>query len=129
MIVALGNPALWWGFLALLPFGLWGIVRRPTWQDAVTFGGYAAMFLPWFAIGRSQFLWYMLPAVPFMCLCVASTLRRLPPRASRWSASAFVLAVILAAVVFAPVWTGWRVPSSWVEGLGVAPRLAALTST
>ena len=50
-IVALGNPVLWWGFLRLLP-------RRAacrssagrSWQDALVFGGYAAMFLPWFAV-------------------------------------------------------------------------------
>ena len=28
------------------------------------------MFLPWFVVGRTQFIWYMLPAVPFMCLGV-----------------------------------------------------------
>ena len=42
------------------------------WQDAVVFGGYPAMFLPWFAVGRTQFIWYMLPAVPFMCLAVVA---------------------------------------------------------
>ena len=82
-VVALGNPALWWGFLLLLPVAIVQIVRRATWQDAVVFGGYAAMFLPWFLIGRTQFIWYMLPAVPFMCLAVAATLRRLPPRIAR----------------------------------------------
>jgi dolichyl-phosphate-mannose--protein O-mannosyl transferase len=120
-IVALGNPALWWGFLTLLPFGIWGMIRHPTWQDAVTFGGYAAMFLPWFAIGRSQFIWYMLPAVPFMCLGVAASLRRFPPSASRRLASAITVATILVVAMFAPVWTGWRVPSSWVGWLGWLP--------
>ena len=46
VVVALGNPVLWWGFLLLLPVAVMQIVRRATWQDAVVFGGYAAMFLP-----------------------------------------------------------------------------------
>ena len=31
---ALGNPALWWGFLVPLPFTLVQIVRGSAWQDA-----------------------------------------------------------------------------------------------
>ena len=38
VVVALGNPVLWWGFLLLLPFALMQIVRRATWQDAVSSG-------------------------------------------------------------------------------------------
>jgi dolichyl-phosphate-mannose-protein mannosyltransferase len=95
LVVALGNPVLWWGYLLLLPVALVQIVRRATWQDAVVFGGYAAMFLPWFLIGRTQFIWYMLPAVPFMCLGVVATLRRLSPRLARNGAIAFVGATVL----------------------------------
>ena len=53
-IVALGNPAIWWGFLALLPVGLFTVARRPTWRDALIFGGYLAMFLPWLVVPRSR---------------------------------------------------------------------------
>ena len=67
-IVALGNPVLWWGFLASLPVAAFTLLRHPTWRDALIFGGYGAMFLPWLAVPRSQFIFYMLPAVPFMCL-------------------------------------------------------------
>ena len=110
------------GVPALLPFGLWNIVRRPTWQDAVTFGGYAAMFIPWFAIGRSQFIWYMLPAVPFMCLCVASTLRQLPARVAKGLGVAFAAVTAAAAIVFAPLWAGWWVPNGWIQGLSWLPN-------
>jgi dolichyl-phosphate-mannose-protein mannosyltransferase len=37
-IAALGNPALWWGFLTLLPLGIFTVARRPTWR-ALIFGG------------------------------------------------------------------------------------------
>ena len=116
-IVALGNPALWWGFLALLPIGIVQMVRRPTWQAAVAFGGYAAMYLPWFAIGRSQFIFYLLPAVPFMCLALTSTIRGLPARHRRAVAIGFSAITLLAAVAFLPAWTGWWVPTGWMDGL------------
>ena len=83
-IAALGNPALWWGFLALLPVAALTVARRPGWQDALAFGGYGAMYLPWLLVPRSQFYFYLLPAVPFMCLCVVATVRRLPAVAARW---------------------------------------------
>jgi dolichyl-phosphate-mannose--protein O-mannosyl transferase len=121
VVVALGNPALWWGFLLLLPFALVQIVRRPSWRHAVTFGGYAAMFLPWFLIGRTQFIWYMLPAVPFMCLCVTSTLRGFPDRVSRNAAVVFGVATCIAAVAFMPLWTGWPAADAWVRGLAWLP--------
>ena len=122
VVIALGNPALWWGFLLLLPVALVQIVRRRTWQDAVVFGGYAAMFLPWFVIGRTQFIWYMLPAVPFMCLGVAATLRRLPTRLGKVLAIGFAVTSALVAVAFMAVWTAWWLPNAWLERLGWLPR-------
>ena len=117
-ILALGNPALWWTFLALLPVALFTVVRRPTWQDAVAFGGYAAMYLPWLAIRRSQFIFYMLPAVPFMCLAVVASLRRLPGGAARIIAPAIAVFALAAAAAFAPVWLGLPASASWLERLG-----------
>jgi dolichyl-phosphate-mannose--protein O-mannosyl transferase len=116
-IVALGNPALWWGFLALMPWGLVRLVRRPSWQDAVLVGGFAAMFGPWLLVPRSQFIFYMTPAVPFMCLCVTTWLRALPDRISRDAGIAFAAAVVVVATAFMPAWTGWWFPLRWSSAL------------
>jgi dolichyl-phosphate-mannose-protein mannosyltransferase len=121
VVMALGNPVLWWGFLLLLPVAIVQIVRRAAWQDAVVFGGYAAMFVPWFLIGRTQFIWYMLPAVPFMCLGVASTLRRLSPKLARNAAIVFVGAAVFVGALFLPVWTGRLTPNTWISALGWLP--------
>jgi dolichyl-phosphate-mannose-protein mannosyltransferase len=120
-IFALGNPAVWWGFLALLPVALINVVRRPTWQDAVIFGGYLALYLPWLIVSRSQFLFYMLPAVPFMCLAAVATLRRLWEGPLRILAPVAASIVLVAAVAFAPLWTGIAVPAGWVDGLELLP--------
>jgi dolichyl-phosphate-mannose--protein O-mannosyl transferase len=121
-IVALGNPALWWGFLVLLPVGLFTVARRPTWRDALIFGGYLSMFLPWLAIPRSEFFYYMLPAVPFMCLGVAAILRGLPRRAARAAGIAYAAIAGVVAIAYLPAWTGWSTSASWLNHLRVLPR-------
>lgn len=117
-IVALGNPVFWWGFLVLVPVGVVSLWRRETWREALTFGGYLAMYLPWLLVPRSQFFFYMLPAVPFMCLSVAAIARSLPDRWARATALGFAAATTLCAIVFMPAWTGWGVPAAWPRGLG-----------
>jgi len=121
VVIALGNPVLWWGFLLLLPVSIVQIFRRPVWQDAVVFGGYAAMFLPWFVVGRTQFIWYMLPAVPFMCLAVSTTLRRMPTILGRNAGILFAGATIVAALLFLPAWAGWHVADSWIRAIEWLP--------
>ena len=120
--VALGNPALWWGFLALLPLGLSTIARRPTWRDALSFGGYLAMYLPWLLVPRSQFLFYMLPALPFMCLGVAAILRALPRRVAPAAGVVCVVITTLSAVLYLPAWTGWSTSASWLSRLRLLPH-------
>jgi dolichyl-phosphate-mannose--protein O-mannosyl transferase len=114
-IVALGNPALWWGFLLCLPVAIANAVRRPRWQDAIAFGGFVAMYVPWLYVGRSQFLFYMLPAVPFMCLGVASALQGLPERIGRNLAVGGVALAAAAAAAYFPLWTGIWVDRSWLD--------------
>lgn len=116
-IVALGNPALWWGFLALLPVGAVTLARRVSWREALIFGGYLAMYLPWFFVARSQFFFYMLPAVPFMALGVVAILRGLPQRAAHVSGFAFAVVVTLIAVLYLPPWIGWPTSAEWLRGM------------
>ena len=74
------------------------------------------MFLPWFVVGRTQFIWYMLPAVPFMCLAVSTTLRRMSATLGRErSASCSEVLRIVAALLFLPAWTGGASPISGSE--------------
>lgn len=120
-IFALGNPALWWTFLALLPAAFFAVARRPTWQDAVAFGGYAAMLLPWLAVRRSEFFFYMLPAVPFMCLALVTVLRRLPARVARIAGPGLAGLAVITAALFAPVWLGLPASTSWLERLRLLP--------
>ncbi|MGH3442873.1 MAG: phospholipid carrier-dependent glycosyltransferase [Nitriliruptorales bacterium] len=69
-IIALGNPALWWGVLAaLVPLGA-GLAMREN-RAWFIFTFWAAQFVPWLAVQRASFFFYMVPAVPFMALAMA----------------------------------------------------------
>jgi dolichyl-phosphate-mannose--protein O-mannosyl transferase len=120
-VMALGNPALWWGFLALVPAAVIGAIRRPGWQDALVLGGFGALYLPWLFVGRSQFIFYLLPAVPLMCLTAVAGLRGLPARVARPAAIVFASVVLLTAAAFLPVWIGSTVSRSWIQHLRLLP--------
>lgn len=120
-VMALGNPGLWWGFLALLPIAAFTVPRRASWQDALAFGGFAALFVPWFFVGRTQFIFYVLPAVPFMCLAVVATIRRLPLPAARATTAGLCGAVLLAALAYTPLWTGSWLDRGWANHLRLLP--------
>ncbi|MDP9227249.1 MAG: phospholipid carrier-dependent glycosyltransferase [Actinomycetota bacterium] len=118
-ILALGNPILWWGFLLCLPFLAYSSTHD--WRDGVILGFLAFQYLPWLVVGRGEYIWYVLPAVPFMCLGLASTLRRLPPRVRVQVAVGVSTLAVSTAVLFSPVWIGFGVPSRWMDTLRWLP--------
>ncbi|HEY6566861.1 MAG TPA: phospholipid carrier-dependent glycosyltransferase [Actinomycetota bacterium] len=120
-IVALGNPGIWWGFLLLLPLSVLGILRRLDWRDAVVFGMVLALFAPWLFVGRTQFIFYMLPAVPFLCLGIAATLRGLEGHVRSVATWSVGLATLTAAVLFLPIWVGASIPKGWSDLLRWLP--------
>lgn len=69
-ILAVGNPALWWTFLAATALLAAGLVRRDARAWFVT-GFWAWQFLPWLLVARPSFFFYMVPVVPFLALGVA----------------------------------------------------------
>jgi dolichyl-phosphate-mannose-protein mannosyltransferase len=120
-VLAVGNPVLWWGFLGLLPVLLLALARRRDWRCALVLGGYGAMYLPWLAFGRTQFMYYMLPAVPFMALGVAASVRALPPRFQAPAGHTVALLAAIAAAALAPVWMYLPVGSGWLRAVHLLP--------
>lgn len=105
--MALGNPALWWSFLASLPVLLvcWWRGRDRT-VELVLFA-WASLHLVWLVILRPGFLYYLTPLVPFMAVGVTWTSRWVT---SRWRLGRLVpivigTAAIVALVAFMPIWT------------------------
>lgn len=67
-VLGVGTPAIWWAAMpATLAMLVWWI-RTRDWRAGAILVGVAAGWLPWLAVSRTAFLFYMLPAVPFMVL-------------------------------------------------------------
>jgi dolichyl-phosphate-mannose-protein mannosyltransferase len=108
-IMAFGSPFVWWASVVALAYVAYNLVRRRdvTGPEMVILVGFGLSYLPWLApqVARSAiFLFYMLPAVPFMCLGLAYALTHI---GWSWEARAaqalFAAGAIAAFVYFQPL--------------------------
>ncbi|HXF73564.1 MAG TPA: phospholipid carrier-dependent glycosyltransferase [Actinomycetota bacterium] len=77
VIYAMGNPAVFWGSLLAIPYALSAWARRRDWRAGFVALSALALYLPWFAVSRPQFLFYMTPIVPSLVLALTYGLRDL----------------------------------------------------
>ena len=74
-IVAIGNPAIFWGSILALPFTAWCWRRTRDWRAGFILLAVLVQWLPWFKVTRPQFFFYVLPMTPFMVLACVYTVR------------------------------------------------------
>jgi dolichyl-phosphate-mannose--protein O-mannosyl transferase len=106
-VLALGNPAIWWASIpAVAACAVWWVRRRGP-AEAVVVAGVAAGYLWWIPATVSRpfsFIFYITPALPFMCLALAVASRRLwTRRAGRAVVAAGVAAAIASFAFFLPI--------------------------
>lgn len=71
-VLAVGTPAIWWMSILALAGTAWGWVSRRDWRASFVLVTFAAGYLPWFwPADRTEFFFYALPALPFLCLALA----------------------------------------------------------
>ncbi len=73
-VLAIGTPAIWWAGAAVLLAMLWLWVSRRDWRGAAVLAMALTAIVPWIRDdldSRTMFLFYALPAVPFLCLGLA----------------------------------------------------------
>jgi dolichyl-phosphate-mannose-protein mannosyltransferase len=73
-VLAIGTPAIWWAAIPMLLALLWLWVSRRDWRAAAVLLLSLTAIVPWVRddlAGRTMFLFYALPAVPFLCLGLA----------------------------------------------------------
>lgn len=121
-VIALGNPIIWWAALLAIPYQLWHWITTRDWRSGAILAGIAAGWLPWMLyLDRTIFTFYTVAYVPFVVLAVAFTimqlLQRKPPQEQRviiGLVGLYLLAVVVAAWWFYPIWTGEVIPySQW----------------
>ena len=110
-IVALGNPLLWWAFVATLPWLARAWLRKGDHTADVVLLGFVATYVPWLLVRRTSFLYYLTPLVPFLAIGVAWALQRLwrssfPGALPRGALVTYLLAAFLTAALLLPVWIG-----------------------
>lgn len=73
-ILLFPNPGVWW---AALPAGGWMLyraVRGRHQAERIVMSGWLVQYLPWLAVSRPLFFFYMTPVTPFMDLALAGGL-------------------------------------------------------
>jgi dolichyl-phosphate-mannose--protein O-mannosyl transferase len=75
-ILAIGNPAIFWSSLVTLPYLAWAwLGRHKDWRAGLILIAFASQYLPWFAVSRPQFFFYMSPITPFLVLAAVYAAR------------------------------------------------------
>jgi dolichyl-phosphate-mannose--protein O-mannosyl transferase len=112
-ILGVGNPAIWWMALAAIPILLWFGVRRRDWRAFAILGFYAVQYLPWLIVPRPNFLFYLTPAVPFICLTLVYATWRLGEKWwGRWVPVVVVTVVVSAFLFWFPIWMAMEIPQN-----------------
>jgi dolichyl-phosphate-mannose-protein mannosyltransferase len=130
-LLAIGNFLLWWmGIATWVVLSLLAILRRD-WRAGLAPALVAVLYLPWLLTSRQTYIYYMVPAVPFIAIMVAFGLSRLvgdpwapppgaqldaaPPtgdrrRRRRLGAWAFCAACVAVGALYVPFVLGTPVP-------------------
>jgi dolichyl-phosphate-mannose--protein O-mannosyl transferase len=119
-IIATGNPFVWWPSVLALLYAAVRWLRRRSFRspEGLIVGGFVCTYLPWVALqaftGRSAtFIFYILPAVPFMCLALAYVAVRI---GKSWEAiaaiSLFSAGTVVLFAFYYPLLTQAPIPKS-----------------
>jgi dolichyl-phosphate-mannose-protein mannosyltransferase len=86
-VLATGNPLAWWAALVVMAIlvGKWLRVRDVASPEGFILAGFALLYGPWMVLAGDRsavFLFYLLPALPFMYLALGYGAARLRP--TRW---------------------------------------------
>jgi dolichyl-phosphate-mannose-protein mannosyltransferase len=125
-ILATGNPFVWWTSIGALLYVAYRFVRRPrvAGPEAFILAGFLFMYAPWFVLARDRsavFIFYMLPALPFMFMALAY----IAVRISEWWEGRAAIAIFVATtlglfVYFYPLMTGRPISyRSWAERMWI----------
>ena len=70
-VLDVGTPALWWAFAPAVLWAGWIALARRDWRGWAVLVAFAAGWLTWFSVpGRTMFIFYMTPLVPFLVIGV-----------------------------------------------------------
>ena len=125
-----GNPLVWWPALACIFYLAmrWSRRQDPTDPAGFILIGFGVLYLPWFALTAPPFTWgrslvfifYLLPALPFLHLALGRTLQDLAQPRIRRAGGALILLLAGGGFVFLhPILTGRPISrAAWAARVG-----------
>jgi dolichyl-phosphate-mannose-protein mannosyltransferase len=75
-VLAIGNPFIFWASVVAIPAVSVMWYRLRDWRAGFIVVAFAGQYLPWFAVTRPTFFFYVLPLTPFMILGITYVLER-----------------------------------------------------
>lgn len=112
-IIALGNPVLWWSAIPALLTTLW-VTRRDLAQGpAFAMLAVLAFYLPWSLISRTQFQYYIVPAIPFLMIILAWYLTQLRTKLRNRIITGLASLAIFVFVFWYPLLIGYPISSAF----------------
>jgi Gpi18-like mannosyltransferase/predicted membrane-bound dolichyl-phosphate-mannose-protein mannosyltransferase len=125
-IIAIPNPAVWWGGLVSIPFVGWLGFRERNKGYLLLLTAYLFQWLPWAASPRVAFEYHFFPNLAIICLANAVLLQRAWQYGARYATEgardlfarygamrlavvAYLALVVGLAVFFYPIWAGLHV--------------------
>jgi len=117
-VTSVGNPLIWWPAAAALVYQTYRAVFVRDWRSTAAVVGVAAGWVPWlFYPERTTFTFYSVVFLPFLVIALTLSLGQLLGRSGArgrpWRiglVGGYLLAVVVAAWWFYPVWTAMEIP-------------------
>jgi dolichyl-phosphate-mannose-protein mannosyltransferase len=119
-ITVVGNPIIWWAAALALIAVVFAWLGRRDWRAGAILSGIAAGYLVWFLYPeRTMFFFYAIAFQPFLILALTYVLGLVLGRSSDppWRrrqglviVGLFLVAALLVAAFFLPVWTAEQIP-------------------
>ena len=118
IIVAMGNPAVWWVGFSFVLLSVERAIRRKDFTCIFITVLFFFQWLPYVLISRTTYLYHFYASVPFLCLATAYFLNKYWN--NKWGkviALAYFAVVVILFVLFYPIISGMPAPTSWIDSL------------
>ncbi|MEX2461238.1 MAG: glycosyltransferase family 39 protein [Paenibacillaceae bacterium] len=119
LIVALGNPAVWWVGIVAIFSTLWIGLKKKDKTVLFLFIAMVANYVPWMLVARLTFIYHFFAMLPFMIFCIVYVIRHLkeviPSQAMKGAVVGYHAIVLLLFLMFYPILSGAVVSRSYVD--------------
>jgi hypothetical protein len=119
LIVALGNPAVWWVGIVAIFSTLWIGIKKRDKNVLFLFIAMCANYVPWMLVARLTFIYHFFAMLPFMIFCIVYVIRHLretnPSSIMKNAVYGYQAIVLLLFLMFYPILSGAVVNRSYVD--------------